>query len=66
MTSMRALTLVADRKLELRETEAPPPPAAGEVQVRVKAADRFRVVKMAAEVEAPAVAPAEGQEGSKA
>jgi alcohol dehydrogenase len=37
MTSMRALTLVADRKLELRETEAPPPPAAGEVQVRVKA-----------------------------
>ncbi|HVV78181.1 MAG TPA: zinc-binding dehydrogenase [Pseudolabrys sp.] len=34
---MRALTLVADRKLELRETEAPPPPAAGEVQVRVKA-----------------------------
>jgi alcohol dehydrogenase len=37
MTSMRALTLVADRKLELRETEAPPPPVAGEVQVRVKA-----------------------------
>ena len=38
------------------------------LQVRVKAADRFRVVKMAAEVEAPAVAapPAEGQEGSKA
>jgi NADH-quinone oxidoreductase subunit J len=36
------------------------------LQVRVKAADRFRVVKMAAEVEAPAVAPAEAQEGSKA
>lgn len=40
------------------------------LQVRVKAADRFRVVKMAAEVEAPAVAnesaPAAGQEGSKA
>jgi NADH-quinone oxidoreductase subunit J len=36
------------------------------LQVRVKAADRFRVVKMAAEVEAPAAAPAEGQEGSKA
>jgi alcohol dehydrogenase len=34
---MRALTLVADRKLELRDTPAPPPPAAGEVQVRVKA-----------------------------
>jgi alcohol dehydrogenase len=34
---MRALTQVADRKLELREIEAPPPPAAGEVQVRVKA-----------------------------
>ena len=36
------------------------------LQVRVKAADRFRIVKMAAEVEAPAVVPAEGQEGSKA
>jgi alcohol dehydrogenase len=35
--SMRALTLIADRKLELREIEAPPSPAAGEVQVRIKA-----------------------------
>jgi alcohol dehydrogenase len=34
---MRALTLVADRKLELRDVDAPPPPAAGEVQVRIKA-----------------------------
>jgi alcohol dehydrogenase len=34
---MRALTLVADRKLELRDVPAPLPPAAGEVQVRVKA-----------------------------
>jgi alcohol dehydrogenase len=34
---MRALTLVADRKLELVELPAPPPPAAGEVQIRVKA-----------------------------
>ncbi|MEI7805834.1 MAG: zinc-binding dehydrogenase [Hyphomicrobiales bacterium] len=34
---MRALTLVADRKLELAEVAAPPPPGAGEVQVRVKA-----------------------------
>jgi alcohol dehydrogenase len=34
---MRALTLVADRKLELVETAPPPPPVAGEVQVRVKA-----------------------------
>ena len=34
---MRALTLVADRKLELIEADAPPPPAAGEVQVRVAA-----------------------------
>src|SRR5256885_7324190 len=34
---MRALTLVADRKLELRELPAPPPPGAGEVQIRVKA-----------------------------
>ena len=29
---MRALTLIADRKLELAEAAAPPPPGAGEVQ----------------------------------
>src|SRR5215831_17147248 len=34
---MRALTLVADRKLELADVAAPAAPAAGEVQVRVKA-----------------------------
>lgn len=34
---MRALTQIADRKLELRDVEPPPPPDAGEVQVRVKA-----------------------------
>jgi alcohol dehydrogenase len=34
---MRALTLVADRKLELIDREAPPPPAADEVQIAVKA-----------------------------
>src|SRR5436190_15598493 len=34
---MRALALVADRKLELCELADPPPPAADEVQVRVKA-----------------------------
>ena len=34
---MRALTLVADRKLELRELAAPPPPGPGEVQVHVRA-----------------------------
>ena len=34
---MRALTLVADRKLELRDAPPPPPPGAGEVQIRVKA-----------------------------
>ncbi|MGZ8368276.1 MAG: alcohol dehydrogenase catalytic domain-containing protein, partial [Rhodoplanes sp.] len=34
---MRALTLVADRKLELAELPAPPPPGPDEVQVRVKA-----------------------------
>src|SRR6476661_11226711 len=34
---MRALTLVADRKLELRDVPQPPPPGAGDVQVRVKA-----------------------------
>ena len=34
---MRALTLVADRKLELADLPPPPPPQADEVQVRVKA-----------------------------
>src|SRR5262245_14617223 len=34
---MRALTLVSDRKLELREVPSPAPPGAGEVQIRVKA-----------------------------
>jgi alcohol dehydrogenase len=34
---MRALTLVADRKLELTEAPAPSQPAADEVQIRVKA-----------------------------
>jgi len=35
--TMRALTLVADRKIELLEVPAPPPPAAGEVQIGIKA-----------------------------
>src|SRR5882724_799276 len=34
---MRALALVADRKLDLTDLPAPPAPAAGEVQVSVKA-----------------------------
>ena len=34
---MRALTLIADRKLELGEASPPPAPGAGEVQVRIKA-----------------------------
>jgi alcohol dehydrogenase len=34
---MRALSLVADRKLELAEVPTPAPPSAGEVQVGVKA-----------------------------
>ena len=34
---MRALTLIADRKLELAEVAPPPAPGDGEVQVRVKA-----------------------------
>jgi len=34
---MRALTLVSDRKLELRDAPPPAPPGMGEVQVRVKA-----------------------------
>jgi alcohol dehydrogenase len=36
-TTIRALTLVADRKLELLDAAAPPEPAAGEVQIAVKA-----------------------------
>jgi alcohol dehydrogenase len=34
---MRALTLVADRKLELIDVPEPPAPAQGEVQIRIKA-----------------------------
>jgi alcohol dehydrogenase len=34
---MRALTLVADRQIELRDMPDPAPPAAGEVQIAVKA-----------------------------
>src|SRR6202011_5614215 len=34
---MRALTLIADRKLELTDVPAPPEPAPGEVQIRVRA-----------------------------
>src|SRR5258708_22480789 len=36
-TDMRALTLIADRKLELADMAAPPAPGAGEVEVRIKA-----------------------------
>ena len=35
--AMRALTLVADRKIELLDVAAPPAPAAGDVQIRIKA-----------------------------
>jgi alcohol dehydrogenase len=34
---MRALALVADRNVELRTIDPPPPPAAGEVQIAVRA-----------------------------
>src|SRR5947208_7501625 len=34
---MRALTLVADRRLALVDAPEPPPPATGEVQIRIKA-----------------------------
>jgi alcohol dehydrogenase len=34
---MRALTIVADRQLELVELPSPPPPGAGEVQIRITA-----------------------------
>jgi alcohol dehydrogenase len=34
---MRALTLVADRKLEVADMAAPPAPAAGDVQIRIAA-----------------------------
>jgi alcohol dehydrogenase len=36
-TSMRALMLVADRKIELCDIPSPPAPGAGEVQIRIKA-----------------------------
>jgi alcohol dehydrogenase len=35
--TIRALTLIADRKLELVAAPAPPPPSAGEVQIAIKA-----------------------------
>jgi alcohol dehydrogenase len=35
--TIRALRLLADRKLELADIAAPPPPAAGEVQIAIKA-----------------------------
>ena len=34
---MRALKLIADRKLELTDTPPPPPPGDGEAQIRIKA-----------------------------
>ena len=34
---MRALRLIADRKLELADVPDPPPPGDGEVQIRIKA-----------------------------
>ncbi len=34
---MRALRLIADRKLELADVPAPPPPGEGEVQIKIKA-----------------------------
>ena len=37
MRTMRALTLVADRKIELLDVAAPPAPGAGEVQIGIKA-----------------------------
>ncbi len=37
LADMRALTLVADRKIELADVPAPAAPGAGEVQVRIKA-----------------------------
>jgi alcohol dehydrogenase len=37
ISTIRALTIVADRKLELTTLAPPPPPGAGEVQIRVKA-----------------------------
>src|SRR5919201_3713281 len=36
-TYMRALTLVADRKIEILDVPEPPAPQAGEVQLRIKA-----------------------------
>ncbi|HEX2940053.1 MAG TPA: zinc-binding dehydrogenase [Rhodopila sp.] len=38
MSTIRALQLIADRQVALSELDAPPPPAAGEVQLRVHSA----------------------------
>jgi NADPH:quinone reductase-like Zn-dependent oxidoreductase len=35
--TMRALTLLADRKIDILDTPAPPPPGPGEVQIAIKA-----------------------------
>src|SRR5437660_12577705 len=40
---MRALMLVADRKIELCDIPAPPAPAAGEVQIRIRAIGLNRI-----------------------
>jgi hypothetical protein len=40
---MRALTLVADRRLAIADMPAPPPPGAGEVQIRIKAVALKRI-----------------------
>src|SRR5947199_7158822 len=37
MISSRALTLIAVRRIEILDVPAPPPPAAGEVQLRIRA-----------------------------
>ena len=46
--TVRALQLLGDRKLELTAIPAPPPPAAGEVQIATKAVALNHLRKIAA------------------
>ena len=50
MPTIRALQLLADRDVALTNPEAPPPPGAGQVQIRVRAVEPTRVQIKAGDV----------------